>query len=346
MSDDLSEQPQARVVLYQQDGNNVPAQVTYWNETFWMPQKNIAGLFGVNVPVISKHLSNIFADGELDEKATVSKMEIVQNEGSRTVSRPISFYNLDAIIAVGYRVNSKQATKFRQWATATLKEYIVKGFVLNDDMLKNGRPFGKDYFDELLSRVRDIRASEKRFYAKICEVFQEISVDYDKDSRITKEFYMEVQNRFHFAATGKTAPEIIESRADANKPHMGLTTWKGSPEGRIHSSDVTIAKNYLDDKELDRLNRLSSGFLDMIESRIENMQTTTMAECVELVNQYIGLTGGAILQGKGSRSRAQADQKAREELKKFNDIDPAQLSDFEQMVRGINSASTAKSKGL
>ncbi|BDR53721.1 hypothetical protein KIM372_16280 [Bombiscardovia nodaiensis] len=343
MSDEVSAQPQAQVVLYQQDGKNVPVQVTYWGETFWMPQKNIAELFGVSISSISRHLSNIYEEGELSEEATIAENAIVQNEGGRTVSRPISFYNLDAIIAVGYRVNSKQATKFRQWATATLKEYIVKGFVLNDDMLKNGQPFGKDYFDELLRRVRDIRASEKRFYLKICEVFQEISVDYDKDSRITKEFYMEVQNRFHYAATGKTAPEIIESRADANKPHMGLTTWKGSPEGRIHSTDVTVAKNYLDDKELDRLNRLSSGFLDMIESRIENMQTTTMAECVELVNQYIGLTGGAILQGKGSRSRAQANHKAKDELKKFNAVDPSQLSDFEQMLRHLDSKSAAKS---
>jgi hypothetical protein len=247
----------------------------------------------------------------------------------------VNFYNLDAIIAVGYRVNSMQATRFRQWATGTLKEFIVKGFVLNDDMLKNGRPFGKDYFDELLRRVRDIRTSEKRFYVKICEVFQEISVDYDPDSPITRGFYQEVQNRFHYAATGHTAPEIINDRADSSKPHMGLTTWKGAPEGRVHSSDVTIAKNYLDEKELDRLNRLSSGFLDAIETRIENMQTTTMAQCIALVDQYIQFTGGQILQGKGKRTRKQADAKAKEELRKFNAIDPAQLSDFERRIRRV-----------
>ncbi|WP_300766377.1 RhuM family protein [uncultured Bifidobacterium sp.] len=244
MNDDIEKQPKAEIVLYQDEGSNVPVQVTYWNETFWMPQKGIADLFGVNVSTISKHLANIYAEKELEEDSTVSKKEMVRNEGGRTVRREITFYDLDAIIAVGYRVNSMQATRFRQWATGTLKEYVIKGFVLNDDMLKNGRPFGEDYFKELLQRVRDIRTSEKRFYVQICEIFQEISYDYDKDSPITRQFYQEVQNRFHFAATGHTAPEIINDRADAGKPHMGLTTWQGSPEGRIHSSDVTIAKNY------------------------------------------------------------------------------------------------------
>lgn len=335
MTDNLEEQPKAEIVLYQQQGQNVPVQVTYWDESFWLSQKKMAELFGVNVRTISEHMKNIYETNELQAGSTIRNFRIVQNEGGRTVRRDIAFYNLDAIIAVGYRVNSIQATRFRQWATSTLREFVIKGFVLNDDMLKNGRPFGQDYFDELLRRVRDIRASEKRFYVKICDIFQEISMDYDPNSQLTREFYQEVQNRFHYAATGQTAPEIIDSRADADKPHMGLTSWKGSPTGRIHSSDVTVAKNYLDHKELDRLNRLSSGFLDAIEARIENRQTTSMAECIGLVNQYIEFTGGSVLQGRGSRSRAQASSKAKEQLRKFNAVDPSQLSDFEKRVKRI-----------
>ncbi|MCI1219137.1 MAG: virulence RhuM family protein [Bifidobacterium sp.] len=332
MSDDIEKQPSADIVLYQSDGRNVPVQVTYWNESFWLSQNGMADLFGTTKQTISYHLKNVFATGELQQDSVVKGFLTTAADGK---TYTVNFYNLDAIIAVGYRVNSMQATRFRQWATGTLKEFIVKGFVLNDDMLKNGRPFGKDYFDELLRRVRDIRTSEKRFYVKICEVFQEISVDYDSDSPITREFYQEVQNRFHYAATGHTAPEIINGRADSSKPHMGLTTWKGAPEGRVHPSDVTIAKNYLDEKELDRLNRLSSGFLDAIETRIENMQTTTMAQCIVLVDQYIQFTGGQILQGKGKRTRKQADAKAKEEFRKFNAIDPAQLSDFERRIRRV-----------
>jgi hypothetical protein len=332
MSDDIEKQPSAEIVLYQSGGRNVPVQVTYWNESFWLSQSGMADLFGTTKQTISYHLRNVFDSGELQRDAVVKDFLTTAADGKNYT---VNFYNLDAIIAVGYRVNSMQATRFRQWATGTLKEFIVKGFVLNDDMLKNGRPFGKDYFDELLRRVRDIRTSEKRFYVKICEVFQEISVDYDPDSPITRGFYQEVQNRFHYAATGHTAPEIINDRADSSKPHMGLTTWKGAPEGRVHSSDVTIAKNYLDEKELDRLNRLSSGFLDAIETRIENMQTTTMAQCIALVDQYIQFTGGQILQGKGKRTRKQADAKAKEELRKFNAIDPAQLSDFERRIRRV-----------
>ncbi|MFT9008952.1 MAG: RhuM family protein [Bifidobacterium sp.] len=335
MTDDLEEQPKAEIVLYQQDGQNVPVQVTYWNESFWLSQAEMAGMFNVTPQTITRHLQNIYDEGELLKDATCTLLVQVRNEGGRTIRREIAFYDLDAIIAVGYRVNSKKATRFRQWATTTLREFIVKGFVLNDDMLKNGRPFGQDYFDELLRRVRDIRASEKRFYVKICDVFQEISTDYDPNSQFTREFYQEVQNRFHYAATGQTAPEIIDSRADAGKPHMGLTTWKGFPEGRIHTSDVTVAKNYLVQQELDRLNRLSSGFLDAIETRIENRQTTTMSECVRLVNQYIEFTGGTVLQGRGSRTRAQASSKAKEQLRKFNTLDPSQLSDFEKQIKHI-----------
>lgn len=235
------EPTRAEIILYQSEGVNVPVQVTYVDETLWLTQKAIADLFDVGVSTVSEHLGNIFASGELD------KTESTNSSGFsgriRQAGRPPVYYNLDAIIAVGYRVNSLRATRFRQWATKTLREYITKGFVLNDDMLKNGVPFGKDYFDELLARIRDIRASERRVYQKITDIFQECSFDYDKDSKVAHRFYATVQNKLHYAITGHTAAEIVHKRADATKPHMGLTSWKGSPEGRIHSSDVTVAKN-------------------------------------------------------------------------------------------------------
>lgn len=241
---------EASVVLYQDDGRNVPVQVRYENETFWLTQKSMAELFDVTVPNISYHLQSIYESGELERERTIQDSLMVRQEGKRRVSRTVTFYNLDVIIAVGYRVNSKKATRFRQWATKTLREYIIKGFVLNDAMLKNGQPFGKDYFDELLVRIRDIRASERRFYQKITDLFQDISVDYDPKSQEARDFFANVQNRFHYAVSGHTAAEIINERADAKKPHMGLTTWQGAPEGRIHSSDVTIAKNYLNENEI------------------------------------------------------------------------------------------------
>lgn len=332
MNDDMSIHPRGSIVLYQADGRNVPVEVTYYEETYWLTQQKMGELFDVTKQSISYHLKNIFDSGELDRQSVVKEFLTTASDGK---NYSVAFYNLDAIIAVGYRVNSIQATRFRQWATQTLREYIVKGFVLNDDMLKNGRPYGADYFKELLQRVRDIRASEKRFYEQICEIFQEISVDYDKNSPIVRNFYSEVQNRFHYAVHGHTAAEVIDQRADATKPHMGLTTWKGAPDGRIHSSDTVVAKNYLSEDELNRLNRLSSGFLDMIESRIENMQTTTMRQCIDLVNQYVQLTGGPILEGKGTRSHKQAERKAKEEWRKFNATDPSQLSDFEKFVRRV-----------
>ena len=224
--------------------------VIFKDETFWMTQKAMSELFDVNSQAITKHIGNIFAEGELEKEATCSKMEQVQQEGKRQVRRQKDFYNLDMIIAVGYRVNSKKATRFRQWATKTLKEYITKGFVLNDDMLKNGRPFGKDYFDELLDRIREIRASERRAYQKITDVFEQCSYDYDKNSDITKAFYAFVQNKLHFAITGKTAAELVYERADAEKPAMGLTTWKDAPDGKVLKRDIGIAKNYLNEKEL------------------------------------------------------------------------------------------------
>ena len=240
---------QAEIVLYQSEGTNVPVQVRYMNETLWMPQKEIAELFDKDKSTISRHMKNIFEEGELAREAVVAKIATTASDGKTYM---VDFYALDAIIAVGYRVNSLRATRFRQWATATLKEYITKGFVLNDDMLKNGRPFGKDYFDELLARIRDIRASERRVWLKITDIFQECSFDYDKDSTMAKNFYAAVQNKMHYAVTGHTAAEIVQGRSDPSKPNMGLTSWKGGPEGRIHSSDVTVAKNYLSEDDAAR----------------------------------------------------------------------------------------------
>ncbi len=333
MSEEFNPDNRGQVILYRANGVNVPVEVTYWQRTFWMPQKNIAQLFGTTQQNVSLHLSNIYGTKELQEVSTYKDFLLVRQEGSRMVKRNVRFYNLDAIIAVGYRVNSPQATAFRQWATSVLHEYMIKGFALNDDILKNGNTFGEDYFKELLARVRDIRTSEKRLHRQVLAIFQEICIDYDKDSGIAREFYQNMQNRFHYAAHGHTAPEIIRQRADATKPHMGLTTWQGSPEGRIHKSDVTVAKNYLDENELSRLNRLTSGFLDMIENRVSARLTTTMPEFIQLVSQYIQLAGGATLTGKGTVTRKQADRKAVEEYTKFNET---QLYDFEEFAKGID----------
>lgn len=236
---------QSQLILYSGEAGHVHITVTYLNDTFWLPQKAIAELFGVEVPAISKHLANIYQTDELQAQATISILETVQIEGVREVKRNVEFYNLDAIIAVGYRVNSKQATQFRIWATQTLKEFIVKGYVLNDDMLKNGKPFGKDYFDELLERIREIRASERRFYQKLGDIFEQCSADYAKNAEETSLFYKMVQNKLHFAITGKTAAEIVHDRADKTQANMGLSSWKNAPEGKVLKSDVGIAKNYL-----------------------------------------------------------------------------------------------------
>ena len=275
------------IVLYQIENTNVCVNVIFKDETFWMTQKAMSELFDVNSQAITKHIGNIFAEGELEKEATCSKMEQVQQEGKRQVRRQKDFYNLDMIIAVGYRVNSKKATRFRQWATKTLKEYITKGFVLNDDMLKNGRPFGKDYFDELLDRIREIRASERRAYQKITDVFEQCSYDYDKNSDITKAFYAFVQNKLHFAITGKTAAELVYERADAEKPAMGLTTWKDAPDGKVLKRDIGIAKNYLNEKELSRLNRLVTMFIDYAELMAEDEILMSMQDWVEQTNQFL-----------------------------------------------------------
>lgn len=321
------------IVLYQVEDANVCVNVIFKNETFWMTQKAMASLFDVNVPAISKHLSNIFSEEELIKESTVSKMEIVQMEGNRQVKREQEIYNLDAIIAVGYRVNSKKATRFRQWATKTLKEYIVKGFVLNDDMLKNGKPFGKDYFDELLERIREIRASERRAYQKITDIFEQCSYDYDKNSEITKNFYAFVQNKLHFAVTGKTAAELIYERADSEKPAMGLATWKDAPNGKILKRDISIAKNYLNEKEISHLNRLVTMFIDYAELMAEDGILMSMQDWVNQTNQFLINNRRRVLSGKGKVSHDIAMEKAEKEYEVFRKRqDREYISEFDREV--------------
>lgn len=323
----------AQIVLYQSEGANVPVEVSYIQGTFWMPQRRIAELFGTTKQSISYHLGNIFKDGELEQNSVVKEILTTAADGK---NYRVKFYSLDAILAVGYRVNSVKAVRFRQWATATLKEYVTKGFVLNDDMLKNGRPFGEDYFDELLGRIRDIRASERRVYQKITDIFQECSFDYDKDSDIAKRFYGTVQNKLHYAVTGHTAAEIVQGRSDPSKPHMGLTSWKGGPEGRIHSTDVTVAKNYLTEKEIKELNRLVTMFLDTAEDRAERHVLTSMADCDELLNGFLTFNGREVLKGLGTRTKSTADKIAMERFAEFQRIQDAEWqNDFEKMAKGL-----------
>lgn len=330
---DKEEPIKAEIILYQDENSNVPVEVRYLNDTFWLTQEEIASLFTVDRSVISKHLKNIYESEELAEESTCAFFAHVGSNGQTYRTK---IYDLDAIIAVGYRVNSKQATRFRQWATATLKEYIIKGFVLNDDMLKNGAPFGKDYFDELLVRIRDIRASERRVYQKITDIFQECSFDYDKNSDTAKEFYATVQNKLHYAVTGKTAPEIIFERADASLPHMGLTTWKGAPDGRIHSSDSIVAKNYLYESEIEILNRLVTMFLDHVELLARDQVLMSMQDCQDALVEFLEFNRRSVLKHKGTRSIKQADAKAKEEFKKFQAIqDQTYENDFEKEIKRI-----------
>lgn len=306
-----------KIILYTTDSGNVTVSVRFEDENFWMTQKAIAELFDVQVPAIAKHLKNIYDEEELTREATVSKKEIVQIEGGREVSRLVDFYNLDAIIAVGYRVNSKKATRFRQWATKTLHEYIQKGFVLNDELLKNGKPFGKDYFDELLERIREIRASERRAYQKIADVFEQCSYDYDKNSSLTKEFYSFVQNKLHYAITGKTAAELIAERVSLEHPTMGLTTWKAAPDGKILKRDVVIAKNYLNEKELSRLNRIVTMFIDYAELMAEDEVPMSMADWLRETDNFLKNNRRKVLEGKGTISHEDAVKKAEDIYEQF-----------------------------
>ena len=320
-------------ILYSLPEEDGKVQVVVKDETIWCTQKAMAQLFGVGVPAISKHTSHIFEEGELSLDATVSKMEIVQTEGSRCIKRDTDFYNLDAIIAVGYRVNSLRATRFRQWATTVLKEYIRKGFVMDDERLKQGNAiFGKDYFRELLERVRSIRASERRIWQQITDIYAECSTDYDSKSPVTQEFFMMVQNKFHFAITGQTAPEIIYTHANHEKENMGLTSWKHSPEGRILKSDTKVAKNYLSEKEIHQLERLVSGYFDYIEDLIERENTFTMEQFSASVNEFISFRRYQILPNKGRVSKLMADKKAETEYDIFNKTQHIN-SDFDKEVR-------------
>ena len=322
---------QQEIVLYQVDDTNVYINVVYEDETFWLTQRAMAELFDCTSDNISVHLKKIYNEEELDEKSTTEFFSVVQMEGKREVNRSVKCYNLDAIIAVGDRVNSKKATRFRQWATKTLKEYITKGFVLNDDMLKNGKPFGKDYFDELLEKIREIRASERRAYQKIADVFEQCSYDYDKNSETTKAFYAFVQNKLHYAVTGKTAAELIYERADANSPTMGLTTWKDAPDGKILKKDVTVAKNYLNEKELSRLNRLVTMFIDYAELMAEDEVLMSMKDWLGQTDQFLSNNRRNVLEGRGSVSHTQAIQKANEEYDVFRvQQDREYISEFDR----------------
>lgn len=321
------------ILLYGDDNGKEFINVVFKDETFWLTQKAMAELFDVNVPAVSKHLQNIYEENELTRDATISKMETVQQEGERQVKRIVDFYNLDAIIAVGYRVNSKKATRFRQWATKTLKEYIQKGFVLNDELMKNGRPFGKDYFDELLERIREIRASERRAYQKIADVFEQCSYDYDKNSETTKAFYALVQNKLHYAVTGKTAAELISERATLDSPTMGLTTWKGAPDGKILKSDTLVAKNYLNEKELSRLNRLVTMFIDYAELMAEDEQLMSMQDWLKETDRFLTNNRRQVLDNKGHISREAAAKKVGaiyEEFRKKQDA--AYISEFDRQM--------------
>ena len=299
-------QNQSQVVLYQTADGKVTVDVRFERENFWLTQKALAELFGVKVPAVNKHLKNIYASGELTPGATISKMETAQIEGGRQISRAIEFYNLDAAIAVGYRVNSTKATHFRIWATNTLREFIIKGFVLNHELLKRGRSFGKDYFDELLEKIREIRASERRAYQKIADVFEQCSSDYRGKSEETQLFYQIVQNQLHFATTGQTAAEIVYKRADSEKPFMGLTTWKNSPKGKVLKSDVTVAKNYLNQAEVTKLNRLVTMFIDFAELRALNQQLMTMKDWLKQVKRFLDFNEQQVLANAGKISHEMA----------------------------------------
>ena len=318
----------SKIVLYQAVDGKVTVNVLFARDNFWLTQKVMADLFGVKPPAVSKHLKNIFASGELLESAVVSILETTAADGKTYAT---NYYNLDAAIAVGYRVNSLKATHFRIWATTTLREFIVKGFVINDTQLKNGRAFGQDYFDELLERIREIRASERRAYQKIADVFEQCSSDYRSDSEETQHFYKVVQNHLHFATTGKTAAEIVHERADAEKPFMGLTTWRNAPHGKVLKGDVTIAKNYLNQAEGDKLNRLVGMFIDFAEMRALNKMVMSMTDWLAQVRRFLNFNEQQVLENAGQISHEMAVLKAHAEYEKYRiKQDREYLSDFDQ----------------
>ena len=320
-------------LVYNTPEGSVSVSAIVNDETIWLTQKAMAEVFDCSTDNISLHLKNIFAEGELDKNSVTEKISATATDGKNYLTQ---FYNLDAIISVGYRVNSRKATLFRIWATKVLKEYMTKGFAMDDDRLKQGKTvFGKDYFRELLERVRSIRASERRIWLQITDIFAECSIDYDKDADITHEFYAMVQNKFHYAITGKTAAEIIDTSADKTKDHMGLTSWKNAPDGRILKSDVTVAKNYLDEKQIRQLERLVTGYFDYIEDLIERENTFTMEEFAASINEFLAFRKYDILKGNGSISKTQADEKAKAEYDEFNKTQKI-LSDFEKSLKAVS----------
>jgi hypothetical protein len=333
---DAEKPTEGELILYQTQEGTVRIEVLYESETFWLNQKKIAELFGVDLRTISEHLQNIYASGELTEQATLRKIRRVQKEGNREVSRDIEFYNLDAIISVGYRVNSAQATQFRIWATQTLREFVIKGFVLDDERLKLNKRFGKDYFDELLERIREIRASERRFYLKITDIYEQCSIDYDKSAEISKTFFKTVQNKLHWAVTGKTASEIIAERADATKPSMGLTTWKNAPHGKIHKGDVSIAKNYLIEQEIKELERVVTMYLDYAENQASRQIPMRMADWVARLDAFLKFNEYEVLTSAGSVSAEVAKRLAEGQYAAFRiQQDRSFESDFEREIKRI-----------
>lgn len=322
-----------KILLYSTALGSVNINVTYQNESFWLSQKAIAQLFDCTTDNVSLHLKNIFNSGELEQNSVTEEFSVTASDGKNYKTK---FYKLDAIIAVGYRVNSKQATQFRIWATNTLKEFIIKGFVLNDEMLKNGKPFGKDYFDELLERIREIRVSERRMYQKLGDIFEQCSADYTKDAEETKLFYKMVQNKLHFAITGKTAAEIVFARADKTKDHMGLTTWKNAPNGKVLKSDVSIAKNYLEEKEIGDLNLLVSAFLDLAEFQARRNQLMNMNDWLERTNKFLDSNSLDVLPNAGIISHEQAIEKAHNEYEQFRiEQDKKYISDLDKELKKI-----------
>ena len=324
------------ILIYSTPEGNGSVEVFFEEETFWLSQKKMGELFGVDVRTINEHLKNIFESGELGKESTIRNFRIVQKEGSREVSRQIEFYNLDVIIAIGYRVNSMEATRFRIWATKTLREYIIKGFVLDDERMKQGKAFGRDYFEELLERIREIRASERRFYQKITDIYAQCSIDYDPMAETTLKFYKTVQNKLHWAITGKTAAEIIQQRVSAAKPNIGLTTWKNAPAGKILKSDVSIAKNYLDAEEIDELNRIVVMYLDYAENQAKRNIPMSMTDWVSKLDGFLQFNEYSILKDAGTVSHEIAKQLAENEFEKFRVLQDRQFeSDFDKLAKNV-----------
>ncbi|HRN55187.1 MAG TPA: virulence RhuM family protein [Agriterribacter sp.] len=324
------------IIFYNTPSGDVKIEVIFNDETFWLNQKKMAELFGVDVRTVNEHLQNIYKTNELDKAVTIRKIRIVQKEGNRDVARDVDFFNLDAIIAVGYRVNSYQATQFRIWATKTLREFIIKGFVLDDERLKQGKRFGKDYFDELLERIREIRASERRFYLKITDIYEQCSIDYKKDAEITQQFFKTVQNKLHFAISGKTAAQIIAERASADKPNMGLQTWKNAPSGKVLKGDIGIAKNYLIEKEIKELERIVSMYLDYAENQAARQIPMKMQDWVEKLDAFLQFNEYQILKDAGKVSHEVAVKLAGKEYEKFRVMQDQNFeSDFDKAVKKI-----------